>query len=314
MPKVTAIVPNYNHERFLDRRIRSVLDQTYPDIEVLLLDDASKDGSLQVFEKYRSHPRVKAIVANEQNTGIPFKQWNKGVALASGEYLWFAESDDYADPRLVERLVGKLDALPRVGVAYSESIGVDENERPLYSLGDWTRDLHPDRWNADYVNSGTDECARFVVRKCTIPNASAAIIRKSCYLAVGGADEDFRLSGDWMLWAKLLLVSDVAFVAEPLNHFRMHSNTVRRASARGAIALTEAIRILAHIRSRTAIAPEVYEQVCDRLLDRWVEQLTQGRFALGTNLDIHRRLRGVDPRLTSRIFARLFGKLRRRAG
>ena len=313
MPKVTAIVPNYNHERFLDQRIRSVLDQTHPDVEVLLLDDASKDGSLKVFEKYASHPRVKAIIANEKNTGIPFKQWNKGVAAASGEYLWFAESDDYCDPTLVERLVNVLESQPRVGVAYSQSLGVDENNQTLYSLEEWTRDLHPTRWSADFVNAGPDECARFVVRKCTIPNASAVVIRKSQYLAIGGADEDFRLSGDWMLWAKLMLVSDVAFIAQPLNYFRMHSNTVRKASARGAIALTEAVRILAYIRDHTTIAPDVYEAACDRLLDRWLEQLTQGRFNIPTNFDIHRRLRSVDPRLTSRFFGRLFGKARRKS-
>jgi len=313
MPKVTAIIPNYNHERFLEQRIGSVLGQTHQDLEVILLDDASTDGSRRIFEKYATHPRVKAVFINEKNTGVPFKQWNKGVAAASGDYLWFAESDDYADPTLVETLLTRLETSPRVGVAYSQSMGVDANNQPLNSLEEWTRDLHATRWSADFVNSGADECANFLVHRCTIPNASAVLVRRAVYNAVGGADEDFRLSGDWMMWAKLLLASDIAFVAKPLNYFRKHANTVRSSSARGAIALNEAIRIFDYIAKRAPVTPATRDAVCDRLLQRWIGELSQGRFNVGTNFGIYRRLRTVDANLNARLGRRMFRKLRKSA-
>lgn len=313
MGRVTAIIPNYNHERYLEQRIESVLGQTHQNLEVILLDDASTDGSRRIFEKYATHPLVKHVFINEKNTGIPFKQWNKGVAAASGDYLWFAESDDYAEPTLIETLLARLEASPRVGVAYSQSMGVDENNQPLYSLEDWTRDLHPTRWSADFVNSGTDECANYLVHRCTIPNASAVLVRRSVFAAVGGADEGFRLSGDWMMWAKLLLASDIAFVAQRLNYFRMHANTVRRSSGRGAIALLEAIRIFDFIATHAPVAPETLDDVCDRLLQRWIGELSQGRFNVGTNFGIYRRLRKVDPRLNARLGRRMFRKLRKSA-
>src|ERR1017187_1910144 len=111
MPTVSVIIPNYNHARFLRRRIDSVLQQTFQDFEVILLDDCSTDDSRSILSKYADDPRVR-IEFNEKNSGSPFKQWNKGVRLAQGSYVWIAESDDYAAERLLERLVAVLDADP----------------------------------------------------------------------------------------------------------------------------------------------------------------------------------------------------------
>src|SRR6266404_3431860 len=110
-PKVSVVIPNYNHARFLRRRIESVMNQSFQDFEVILLDDCSTDESRSILSEYAADPRVK-IEFNEKNSGSTFKQWNKGVRLARGEYVWIAESDDYADERLLERLVSRLDAEP----------------------------------------------------------------------------------------------------------------------------------------------------------------------------------------------------------
>ncbi len=108
MPTVSVIVPNYNHARYLRQRIESVLRQTYQDFEVILLDDCSTDDSRSILSSYAGDPRVR-MEFNEVNSGSTFKQWNKGVRLARGEYVWIAESDDYADDAAVRE----------VGVAYS---------------------------------------------------------------------------------------------------------------------------------------------------------------------------------------------------
>jgi glycosyltransferase involved in cell wall biosynthesis len=113
IPTVSVIVPNYNHARYLRQRIDSVLGQTYRDFEVILLDDCSTDESRSIISEYENHPKVR-IELNDKNSGSPFKQWNKGVRLAHGKYVWIAESDDYADERLLERLVSMLEEGPRV--------------------------------------------------------------------------------------------------------------------------------------------------------------------------------------------------------
>src|ERR1700738_5096767 len=111
MGKLSVIVPNYNHARFLRQRIESVLNQTFHDFEVILLDDCSTDDSRSILSEYAADPRVR-IEFNEKNSGSTFMQWNKGVRLARGEYVWIAESDDYADARMLERLVAVLDTQP----------------------------------------------------------------------------------------------------------------------------------------------------------------------------------------------------------
>src|SRR4029077_11316800 len=107
MPKVSVVVPTYNHSRFLRKRINSVLQQTFQDFEVILLDDCSTDDSRSILSSYTGDPRVRNEF-NDVNSGSTFKQWNKGVRLARGEYVWISESDDYAAPRFLERLVAIL--------------------------------------------------------------------------------------------------------------------------------------------------------------------------------------------------------------
>ena len=90
---VSVIIPNYCHARFLNQRIDSVLNQTYSDYEVIILDDCSTDNSREIIESYRNHPKISHIVYNEKNSGSTFIQWEKGFELARGEYIWIAESD-----------------------------------------------------------------------------------------------------------------------------------------------------------------------------------------------------------------------------
>src|SRR5215472_5279718 len=124
-PKVSVVVPNYNHARFLRQRLGSIVEQTYQDFELILLDDCSTDDSRTILEEYMHDARVR-LEFNQTNSGNAFKQWNRGMTLAQGEYVWVAESDDYADPQLLERLVTVLDANPAVMLAYCRSWRVNE--------------------------------------------------------------------------------------------------------------------------------------------------------------------------------------------
>ena len=119
------IIPNYNHSPYLDHRIKSVLCQTYRDYEVIILDDCSTDSSVEIIERYRNHPKVSQIIINSENSGSTFKQWNKGVKLAKGEYIWFAESDDYAELTFLEELVPVLEQNSNVGIAKCKTQTID---------------------------------------------------------------------------------------------------------------------------------------------------------------------------------------------
>jgi glycosyltransferase involved in cell wall biosynthesis len=128
MSTVSVIIPNYNHARFLPRWIESVLRQTFPDFALILLDECSTDDSRSILSKYADDPRVR-IEFSEVNSGSPFKQWNKGVGFARGEYIWIAESDDYADLKFLERLSAALRAEPTTAFAYCRSWRISPDDR-----------------------------------------------------------------------------------------------------------------------------------------------------------------------------------------
>jgi glycosyltransferase involved in cell wall biosynthesis len=229
---VSVIVPNYNHGRFLPERLDSIAAQTFRDFEVILMDDASTDGSVEVLKQYGEQLAAR-LVFNDHNSGSPFLQWEKGARLARGKYLWIAESDDYADAHFLERLVEKLESDPRLGLAYAQSKIVDEEGTVL---GSWERKLDGidrEHWSRDYVSSGREECGKYLLFANTIPNASAVLVRRDVFLAQAEKMPPMRLCGDWLLWVRILTVSDLAFIAEPLNHHREHRKTVRSTTRLG---------------------------------------------------------------------------------
>jgi hypothetical protein len=114
----------------------------------------------------------------------------------------------------------------QIGLAYCQSMRVDENGNCLGTMENWTVDLDDQRWKTGYVNEGRLECKNYLLWKNTIPNASAVLFRRKIYLLAGGAPSEMRMSGDWMAWVRMLLISDVAFSPECLNCFRRHTSSV----------------------------------------------------------------------------------------
>src|SRR5271166_5069327 len=169
MPTVTVVTPNYNYARYLPQRLDSILAQTYQDFELIILDNASTDNSREVIESYAKNPRVRAIF-NAENNGSTFKQWSLGLSHARGQYVWFAEADDYAEPSLLETLVDRLDRHPNVGIAFCQSAAVDEDSNVLYNCISTLDSYFPSsHWNTDYVDSGRDECTNYLFWHNTIP-------------------------------------------------------------------------------------------------------------------------------------------------
>lgn len=305
IPKVSVIIPNYNHGRFLDARIRSVLNQTLRDIEVVFLDDASTDDSLNVLRKYRRDPRLR-LVCNETNSGNPFLQWNKGVDLARGEYTWIAESDDCADAHFLSTMVSCLDRNPAASVAYSNSWLIDDNDNIIGSMNRFYSNL-PDswRWLYDYVNSGDAECAQYLSIMNTIPNASAVVFRRERYLRIGGADPALRLCGDWLLWARMLMASHVAFVSQHLNRFRMHSGNVRTSSRQDGTDVKEAYVVVAEILRRVTVSDRQHRRSCLALAGLWANSSMAHSIPRDDMALIGELARSLDTHLAAHVWAQI---------
>jgi glycosyltransferase involved in cell wall biosynthesis len=298
MPKVSIVLPNYNYAQYLDERIQSVLNQTYGDFELIILDDASTDDSLEVIHKYKD-PRIRTQF-NTKNSGSPFKQWDKGLRLAQGEYLWIAEADDSCHPTLLEKLVDKLDENPSVGLAYTQSWKVNCEGERIQLCKEWTDYLDKDRWSNDFVNVGKDEC-KYLLFSCTIPNASAVLMRRSVLIEAGKVDTQLRFSGDFLLWAKILMISDVAYVAEPLNYFRFHAKTVRSTAMGSVLELEERLIVIRYLLQGIQAPEPFWEQVFHPVVGWWVRLMISGKLPFSTNLRIYNILRDIDPKINYRL-------------
>ena len=224
-PIVSVIVPNYNHARFLPKRLGSIFNQTYQDFEVILLDDCSTDSSVEVLRSYAGHPRVSQFVVNDQNSGSPFKQWEKGIALARGRYIWIAESDDWAEADFLEKLMPHF--TDTTGLVYCRSEVIDENDEAFMGDFYWPNLFDGRKWHSDYENDGLQEIAQCLVYRNTIPAASACIMNRRC-LEPFPAIQSFKYAGDWLFWVELLKNCRLHYCALPLAKHRLHSSTSRK--------------------------------------------------------------------------------------
>ncbi|AVZ03678.1 MULTISPECIES: glycosyltransferase [Acinetobacter] len=223
---VSIIVPSYNHAQYLEERINSILNQSYSQFELILLDDLSPDHSAKILEKYRKHPKVSHCIINEKNSGSTFYQWNKGMHLAKGELIWIAESDDIADPRFLEKLVPQFEKNHNLVLAYSQSYRMNAKGEITGSWKDFTDQVDPKLFENNFEMKGLEYIEKFLNTQNTIPNASGVIFKKQTYFDVGGANPSLRFIGDWEIWAKIVTQGDIFFTHECLNYFRYHNTSV----------------------------------------------------------------------------------------
>jgi len=234
-PLVSIIVPNYNHARFLEQRLESIFQQSVQDFEVILLDDASTDSSLEILRKYKeNYEQVTHLIVNQFNTASPFQQWEKGIQLAAGKYIWIAESDDWAAPTFIEKLL-PLVQQKGVSLAFCNSYWVDEKSKSKKSLS-----IH----NHSFLKDGQKEIGEHLVYHNSIQNVSSVLFKKT-YLEQRNLNyTELSIAGDWILYVDLLLKSKFAFLEDKLNYFRWYHNNVSNQTYEKGIWTKEGIEVL----------------------------------------------------------------------
>lgn len=228
-PFVSVIIPNYNHATHLEQRIRSVLNQTYQKFEIIILDDCSNDGSQEIINGFKGHPKIVRIEFNNINSGSPFSQWQKGLALAGGDWIWFAESDDYADYNFLSEMISTIGKHQNVGLAYCDSKIVEGNKVSSETFASIKNKRYKtDRWSHDYFNQGGHEIENYLLPGGTINNSSAVLFSIPILKKVNPFDLGLRYIGDKYAFIKVLSMSGVVYNKKGLNYYRNPFNLKRQ--------------------------------------------------------------------------------------
>lgn len=233
LEKVTVSVPNYNYDKYIGERLRSIFAQHYPVFEVLVLDDCSPDNSIEVINATAAaYQRKINLIVNQENSGSVFKQWKKGTDLARGDYLWIAEADDSAAPEFLSTILSGDNGFD---LGYTDSKQIDENNT---HLADNYRYYYDADMQACLDKPGVYE-GKYIVESCLaiknqFMNVSSILFKtssiKECISSNINKLLSFKVAGDWYIYVQLLLSegSKVKIIGNNLNVHRRHSGSVTR--------------------------------------------------------------------------------------
>jgi len=228
MPKVCAFIPSYNHGNYLKQRIGSILNQTYPNVELTIIDDCSEDDSDEIIKSFQAQHKFRYI-RNKCNSGTPFSSWEQILELSTGEFIWICESDDYADPQFLEVMVNALLKNKDAVLAYCSSWIIDPLGRSIDTTDTYFHKTWKEsRWNNNFVNTGTNELENFQYRGQTVPNMSSALFSTNSFKkAYHPFLKKLRLTGDWLFVGWIMHYGSVVFCKQKLNYYRKHKETCR---------------------------------------------------------------------------------------
>ena len=279
IPTVSVIVPNYNHGRFLRTRIDSILRQSYVDFELILLDDHSSDNSKEILLSYRQNVHVAHVIFNDSNSGNTFKQWEKGLSLARGKYIWIAESDDYADADFLKETVAALETNREVSLVFTGSQMVDSEGRKMSM--DWDKFSFSEPAFVKYGSSYF--LSKKMLWKNSVYNASMVLFKRECYEKVECNYQQLRYCGDWLFWIEICRQGSVISIRHKLNYFRQHTEKVSPNAEKNGLYFIEGGKIMEYMVSLLHLS--VFQQfvISGRTWKRLMK-LTKKNRALGQDV------------------------------
>lgn len=201
-PRVSIVLPTYNHRTFLPLAVESMRQQTFKDFELIIVNDGSTDGTKEYLDSLKD-PRIRTI--HQTNQRLP-RALNAGFKAARGEFLGWISADNYCAPIFLEALVGALEAHPEAGLACSAFASIDQ-------AGQITR-----------VHAAPDMKLRNLLRGN--PGNAAFLYRRECQDAVGLYSEDLEGAEDWDMWLRIVERFPSIKVSEITYYYRRHGDSM----------------------------------------------------------------------------------------
>lgn len=216
-PIVSVIIPVYNVEAYIAATLESVLQQTFQDFEIIVIDDASPDGSIEIVKRF-SDPRIRII--HQKNRGLAGAR-NTGIREAKGQIIALLDSDDLWHAQKLEKHVAHLNMASHVGVSYSRSEFIDESGQ---SLGTYTMPkLHNITIQDLFLNNPVGNGSAPVIRKAVLDEIAYSEGSERWFF-----DEHFRQAEDIECWARVALNTQWTFegLADPLTLYRVNTQSL----------------------------------------------------------------------------------------
>lgn len=231
---VSVVIPNYNYAQYLGEAIDSAAGQTYPNIEIIVVDDGSSDASAKILEGYKE----RITVIGQQNQGVAAAR-NNGVAASQGEFIAFLDADDAWLPAKVEKQIGCFKSTENLGLVHVGMVEIDSDGREL----------------RERLDGGEGEVWQQLLLfspNGILGGGSGAMIPRAIFDEVGGFDERLSTSADWDLYYRISRSRNVGFVAQPLLRYRVHTSNMH-----SNIGIMEHDMTLAFEKAFRAAAPDL---------------------------------------------------------
>lgn len=261
--EVSVIVPNFNYERYLERRFGSIMGQTHPLYQIIALDDASTDNSLEKLHSLQEVSNIPfRIIANRRNSGSVISQWQTGVSKSEGRIVWIAEADDFCDETFLDHVLHPFRSDPDVVLSFTQSKQIDERGAVLANdYLEYVSDISWRKWDRAYRKDGIQEVETALAVKNTIPNVSGCVFdRRALLVALESSYErlkQLRIGADYLLYVGLLKNGAVAFCPTSLNYHTRNSAGVTLSTKNADFLISEIILIQDRIHAEFDIRDEV---------------------------------------------------------
>ncbi|NJX15033.1 glycosyltransferase family 2 protein [Tamlana crocina] len=228
-PLVSICIPTYNGAEFLEEALNSAINQTYDNLEIIVSDDNSKDGTLKIIENYKSETNIPIQVYKHNPSGIG-ANWNNCIEKSNGDYIKFLFQDDLLAPSCIEKMVIQAEKSSKIGMVYSKRYIRYNSKNDKHKS--WVENysiLHRN-WNDLEILGNKIYKGRELLRnenllsfpKNKIGEPTAVLLRKSIFKKVGFFSESLKQSLDVEFWCRLMKFYDAVFIDEKLVTFRLH--------------------------------------------------------------------------------------------
>lgn len=209
MPQVTVVIPAYNAMTYLPETVNSVFEQSFTDLELLVINDGSTDR-VDSWMSTLSNSKIRLI--SQENQGLSGAR-NTGIREAKGQYIAFLDADDLWEPTKLEKQVQCLDADVTIGVVYTWTRLIDEVGKPTGRI---------------VASTAEGNVWQQLLEKDVISNGSSAMVRRDCFEKVGDFDRALSSAEDLDMWLRIATYYPFAVVKEPLTLYRHYSSSMSK--------------------------------------------------------------------------------------